>query len=189
MLAALREIDRILRGEATRPTAIGESGVPISPTRVAFMLILMGAIYGFFMGGNAVVARAEPEYRQLLSSTIKVPLLFLLTGAITFPSLYVFNALLGTRLSLESMLKLLFAAGAVTLALLASFGPIVGFFAVSTSSYPFMVLLNILFFSIAGLMGMQFLWHTLRRVVAAVVQAPVPIPPPSPESEHPPRPA
>jgi len=110
----------------------------------------------------------------VLASTVKVPLLFVLTGAITFPSLYVFNALLGTRLSPESLLKLLFAAGAVTLALLGSFGPIVGFFAVSTSSYPFMVLLNIVFFALAGLMGTQFLWHTLKRVVAAAYLPPSP---------------
>jgi len=111
MRSAFLEIDRILRGELTKPAAIGEHGVPISLVRVGTMLVLLGASYGFFMGGNAVVARAEPEYRQLLASSIKVPLLFLLTGAITFPSLYVFNALLGTRLSIESMLKLLFAAG------------------------------------------------------------------------------
>lgn len=182
MRTAFREIDRILRGELTKPTVIGERGVPISLFRVGLMLIVLGAIYGFFMGGNAVVGRAEPEYRQLLATTIKVPLLFLLTGAITFPSLYVFNALLGTRLSLESMLKLLFAAGGVTLALLSSFGPIVGFFSVSTSSYPFMVLLNILFFTVAGLMGTQFLWHTLKRVVSAsFTSAPPPTSEISPE--------
>ena len=172
MRTAFQEIDRILRGELTKPSVIGEHGVPISLFRVGIMLVLLGASYGFFMGGNAVVGRPEPEYRQVLASTIKVPLLFLLTGAITFPSLYVFNALLGTRLSCQSMLKLLFAAGGVTLALLASFGPIVGFFAVSTSSYPFMVFLNLVFFTVAGLMGTQFLWHTLRRVVAAAFSPP-----------------
>jgi hypothetical protein len=183
MRTAFQEIDRILRGELTKPSVIGEHGVPISLFRVGIMLVLLGASYGFFMGGNAVVGRPEPEYRQVLASTIKVPLLFLLTGAITFPSLYVFNALLGTRLSCQSMLKLLFAAGGVTLALLASFGPIVGFFAVSTSSYPFMVFLNLVFFTVAGLMGTQFLWHTLRRVVAAAFSPPLVASPPSESPE------
>jgi hypothetical protein len=184
MRAAFREIDRILRGELTKPSAIGEAGVPISIVRVGIMLILLGAFYGMFMGGNALVSRAEPEWRQVGASAVKVPLLFLLTGAITFPSLYVFNALLSTKLSAASMLKLLFASGAVTLALLASFGPITGFFSVSTSSYPFMVLLNILFYTVAGLMGTQFLWHTLRRVVAAPYMTP-PISIPAENAETP----
>ena len=53
----------------------------------------------------------------------------LLTLLITFPSLYVFNALVGSRLLIGAMLKLLIAAMAVMLMVLASFGPIVGFFA------------------------------------------------------------
>jgi hypothetical protein len=65
MRAAFREIDRILRGELTKPSAIGESGVPISIVRVGIMLILLGAFYGMFMGGNALVSRAEPEWRQV----------------------------------------------------------------------------------------------------------------------------
>ena len=47
---------------------------------------------------------------QLLASTIKVPALFFLTLAVTFPSLYVFNALVGSRLRISALLGLLIAA-------------------------------------------------------------------------------
>ncbi|HVJ80427.1 MAG TPA: hypothetical protein VNC50_05095 [Planctomycetia bacterium] len=172
MFAAFREIDQILRGERTRPTALDAAGVPLSLARVGFMLILLGAIYGASVGLNGVFGRPVPEWRQVAASAVKVPALFLLTGAITFPSLYVFSALLDIRLSAASMLKLLFAAGAVTLALLASLGPIVAFFSVSTSSYLFMVFLTVLCFALAGLMGTQFLWRTLQRLTAAAFGPP-----------------
>ncbi len=82
----------------------------------------------------------------------------------TFPSLYVFNALVGSRLSISSLLRLLIAAMAVTVAVLASLGPIVAFFSVSTTSYPFMLLLNVLVFAASGTLGMAFLLQTLHRL-------------------------
>jgi len=92
-------------------------------------------------------------------------MLFFLTLAVTFPSLYVFNALLGARLSVLSALRLLIAALGVMLAVLASLGPIVIFFALSTKSYQFMVLLNVATGMISGILGLVFLLRTLDRLV------------------------
>jgi hypothetical protein len=44
---------------------------------------------------------------QTLSSMGKVPVLFFATLLVTFPSLYVFNALVGSRLTLASVWRLL----------------------------------------------------------------------------------
>ena len=93
---------------------------------------------------------------------MKLPLLFGLTLAVTFPSLYVFNALVGSRLLIFQMLRLLIAAMSVMLTVLASFGPIVAFFAVSTQSYSFMLLLNIAVFGVAGILGLAFLLRTIE---------------------------
>ena len=94
---------------------------------------------------------------------VKVPALFFLTLVVTFPSLYVFNALVGSRLALGSVLRLLVAALAVMVAVLSSLGPIVAFFSVSTTSYPFMVLLNVVVFGVSGVLGLIFLLQTLQR--------------------------
>ena len=102
---------------------------------------------------------------QMIASAIKLPLMFFLTLAVTFPSLYVFNALIGTRLSVLSALRLLIAALGVMLAVLASLGPIVVFFALSTKSYPFMLLLNVVTSTVAGALGLGFLLRTLDRLV------------------------
>ena len=94
----------------------------------------------------------------------------------TFPSLYVFNALVGSRLTLRVVLQLLIAALAVNLAVLASMGPIVAFFSFSTTSWPFMVLLNVLVFAVSGVLGMAFLLQTLH---AAAEHCPPPQLPPA----------
>ena len=101
---------------------------------------------------------------QVLASMVKVPLLFYLTLLVTFPSLYVFNALVGSRLRLGTVVRLLVASLGVMVAVLASLGPIVAFFSVSTASYPFMLLFNVAVYTVAGMLGLAFLLQTLHRL-------------------------
>ena len=177
MLQAVRELDRIIRGEATRPSALRRGTIEIPIVGLAAVIVVLAMLYGLCMGCFALFKGGGPSYLQVLASMLKVPVLFLLTLAITFPSLYVFNALVGSRLSLLSVLRLLIAAMAVILAVLASFGPIVLFFSVSTTSYPFMQLLNVVIFSIAGFLGLKFLLLTLHRL--DIVQREAFSPPPA----------
>lgn len=188
MLKWIKEVDRILRGEATRPSALQDASIPIPAFGVTAVVVVLGLIYGFFMGWFALFNRDSPEYQQLLASTVKVPALFLLTLIVTFPSLYVFNALVGSRLTLRALLRLLTAAMAVMLAVLASFGPITAFFSVSTESYSFMILLNVALFAVAGLLGLGFLLQTLHRlsvVGRALPRPPLPGDPPDTENSGP----
>jgi hypothetical protein len=131
------------------------------------------------MGWFALVNRDVAEYAQVVASMVKVPALFLLTLLVTLPSLYVFNALVGSRLRAGALLRLLVAALAVNLAVLASFGPIVAFFSLTTASYPFLVLLNVLFFAVSGALGLVFLLQTLHRMT--LPPPPAPPAPPGPE--------
>jgi hypothetical protein len=164
MLDWFRRLDRLLRGEATDVKALERGDIDVPVPGMTALVIMLGVTYGLCMGTFALMRTAGPEYAQVGASMAKVPLLFLLTLVITFPSLYVFNALVGSRLRFLAVLRLLIAAISVTLAVLASFGPIVAFFSVSTTSYPFMVLLNVVMFAIAGLLGMGFLLQTLHRM-------------------------
>ncbi len=165
----VRELDSILRGEATRLPALREGKINIAVGGLSVLLVLLGAFYGFCMGWYALFNRDAPEFQQALASTVKVPALFLLTLVVTFPSLYVFNALVGSRLQVGSLFRLLLASLAVTLAVLASFGPIVAFFSVTTSSYPFISVLNVLLFAVAG--GL-----TIAARPQPAPEAPVPVP-------------
>jgi NADH:ubiquinone oxidoreductase subunit 6 (subunit J) len=174
MVGGFRALDRVLRGEATRLPALRAGTIDIPAGLLIGVLILLGMIAGACTGAYAVITRHQQDpqnalwgWEQLLATTAKVPLLFCLTLVVTFPSLYVFNALVGSRLSMAGMLRLLVAALCVMMAVLASLGPILAFFAVSTTSYPFMKLLNAIAYAIGGSLGLSFLLQTLHRLTVA----------------------
>jgi hypothetical protein len=122
------------------------------------------------MGVYGLLRPDAPEYRQLVASAVKVPLLFGLTLAVTFPSLYVFATLLGSRLRFGDLLRLVVGALGVLVAVLAAFGPIVAFFSVSTTSYPFVLLLNVGVFALSGGFGAGFLHRMLSHRPAEVTE-------------------
>ncbi|MFK7819353.1 MAG: hypothetical protein AB8G99_11595 [Planctomycetaceae bacterium] len=184
----LKDLDRILRGEKTRLTDLQDGTVDVSFPGLTSLIVILGVISGACIGVFALF-RDPPAWQQLVASSAKIPALFLLTLLITFPSLYVFNALVGSRLRLVALSKLLIASLGVTVSLTAAFGPIVAFFSVSTTSYPFMVLLNVLVYAIAGVMGLYFLLQTLHRITSLDLQGPLskpePVYGPFPEGERP----
>lgn len=176
------DLDRILRGEATRPEALRRGTIVVPVGGLTVVLVVLGAAYGACMGSFALFKAGGPSWLQMLAGMVKVPALFLLTLAVTFPSLYVFNALVGSRLTLVPVLRLLLASLGVILAVLASVGPIVAFFSVSTTSYTFMVLLNVAVFAAAGALGLAFLLQTLQRLSRGQPEPePWPAEPPSAE--------
>ncbi len=162
-------LDRLLRGGFTDPESLQGSGISIPIKTLVKMALIFGMLYGAMMGLFALFSweTKSDALKQLVSTSIKVPLLYLLTLLVTFPSLYVVSALARTRLSAADTGRLLLVAMAVNLALLASLGPITAFFTVSTDSYPFMILLNVLFFAIAGLVGLAFLRRAIGNLLTA----------------------
>jgi hypothetical protein len=174
----LTDLDRLLRGETTRPETLRAGRFEVAAGGMAIMIVLLGVIYGLCMGSYSLwkvvpetLNDPQPRHMQLVATAIKVPALFYLTLFVTFPSLYVFNALVGSRLTLMSVLRLLVASLAVNLAVLASLGPIVLFFSLTTQSYPFIQLLNVVVFSVAGILGLVFLLQTLHRLTMMDEQA------------------
>ncbi|MAT15472.1 MAG: hypothetical protein CMJ46_09410 [Planctomyces sp.] len=181
---ALRELDQILRGEKTRPQALRTASLDISLGRIVVMILVLGMLYGLCMSVFAMTQNYPGHHLQTLASMIKVPALFLLTLLITFPSLYVFNALVGSRFGVVELLRLIIAALGVSLAMLGSLGLIVAFFSVSTTSYAFMILLNVFIFTVSGFLGLKFLLQTLHRM--SILAADEKGEPESVEASHPP---
>lgn len=175
MLPILRELDRLLRGEATKSEALREGRIDIQTRTLIQASLGLGATYGAFMGLYAAFGE-RLNFGQLFASMIKVPLLFLLTLVVTFPSLYVFSALANIRLAPRDTLRLLTASIGVTLTLLASFGPVTGFFTFSTDSYEFLLLLNVLFFGVSGIAGLFFLRRCLDGLFSTPPEPRVEVP-------------
>jgi hypothetical protein len=167
----IKTLDRILRGQATQISDLHGDRFDVPVFGLTMMIALLGITYGLCMGLFSVTPGGSGHSAQIVASMAKVPILFLATLLVTFPSLYVFNALVGSQLMALSTLRLLVASLAVMLAVLASIGPIVAFFSFTTTSYDFMVLLNVLVFAIAGFLGLGFLLQTLHRMTIARIQA------------------
>jgi hypothetical protein len=166
----IKHLDRLLRGEATSLPQLQSGTINFPLVGLSIIIIILGAIYGACMGLFAITGSGNGAAMQIPASMIKVPALFFLTLVVTFPSLYVFNALVGSRLTFASTLRLLIGSLAIMLAVLASLGPIVAFFSISTTSYQFMKLLNVIVYTISGFLGLAFLLQTLHRI--SIAQAP-----------------
>lgn len=185
-MKGLRELDRVLRGEAASTAGRAAPAVAVGPLVAANLLL--AAFYGVCMGVYGLAGQPEHEFRLMLADAVKVPLLFLLTLVVTFPSLYVFNALVGSRLGAGDLARLMTAALGVLLAVLAAFGPIVGFFSVTTTSYPFVVLMNVAVFTLAAGFGLSYLTRTTDRLLPLPPLPVVPVrlpPPPPPDGAEP----
>jgi hypothetical protein len=164
MIQCLRDLDGVLRGHKGNPQSLLKGDPCVHMGSLFVGSLCLGVIYGLCMGLYATLTRTPPCLEQLVASAIKVPALFFLTLLVTFPSLYVFGALLGIQLSLKETLRLISISLAVNLAVLASLGPITGFFTLSTTSYPFMKLLNVFFFGVSGVIGLKALSGMLSRL-------------------------
>jgi hypothetical protein len=170
-----RKLDSLLRGGETAAL----------PLVLSLQLIVgLGAIYGACMGLFAVSGGGSAGWLQALASSAKLPALFLLTLLVTFPALYVFSVLSGSPLRFIAVLRLLLASIVVMVAVSASFAPILAFFTLSTSSYPFVVLLNVVLLGIAGTIGLGFLRRTLGHLMTAIGDIVPPNPAPDAASEE-----
>src|SRR5437762_1120002 len=137
------------------------------------------ACYGIVLG-------ASNGFAQALSSTVKLPLLFLATLSICLPTLYLFNLVFGARLSMMQAVTLILVAITVTSVLTLAFAPISLFFLISAHSYAFFKLLNVAILVLTSLVGLRFLVVGMRTLVEAqsapaAVAVPEPQPQPQPE--------
>jgi hypothetical protein len=170
MLTTLKRFDALLRGDLGFDSEKQEFQFPIF--RIVLLSILMAMIFGASIGSFTAVSapKVSDGLSQLLASTVKAPLLFYLTLIVTFPSLYVFNALMGSRLNVTAALGLLIAAITVMVTILASLGPIIVFFAFSTpagnSGYRFILLLVVVLSAGSGILGLNYLLRMLNRYAA-----------------------
>jgi hypothetical protein len=154
-------VERILRDRVTFFAEIREE-VELREKIVAMLLssFVFLALYGGVMG-------ASNSMPQVISSAVKLPILFLITLIICAPSLYFFNILFGSKQSILQNISLILTAMTVTSVLLVSLAPVTLFFLTTTSGYAFFKLLNVGIFAISGFMGLVFLKQGFEHSVDA----------------------
>ncbi len=118
------------------------------------------ALVGFcllFFGAFGAVLGASNGVLQALASVVKLPLLFLLTMGICFPTLHILNLLFGAKHSTGQLAVLLLASLAATGTILVGFLPVSLFFLMTNDSYAFFKLLNVAILAVAAFYGVRFL--------------------------------
>lgn len=153
-------LDRALRGSYLDDADLAAGRLALPVGRLVALGAVLGAIYGACLGTPR--AFRGDGFEQVVASAAKVPLLFVLTLLVTFPSLYVFIALQRLSLNCGALLRVVLLAIVVHLGVVASLGPVFVFFAASTPSYPFLLLLNVAFFALGGLIGIMVLRRATR---------------------------
>ena len=112
--------------------------------------VLFSAAYG------AVLGLFQPGL-QTLYAALKIPIVVVGTALLCAPTFYVFNSILGSRLSLlQTLCVVLFLAAGAGLVLVA-FAPIAWFFTVSTGGVEFLTILHLGVFLVAALYGIRSL--------------------------------
>lgn len=131
------------------------------PTKIISLLVCSSiflAIYGGIIG-------AFHSWMQALSSAIKLPALYLITLLICLPTLYFANIIFGSKRTFGQHFALVLTAVSVTSVLLFSFAPITLFFLITTNNYQFLILLNVVIFSLTGFIGVSALYQAMNSVL------------------------
>jgi hypothetical protein len=163
-----------MRGLFLRADDLLRSGTPLLSTRSAplplraplllVMILLFGAAYGAAMGTYGGGHGIRPL--QMLSSAIKVPGLLLGSFALSVPSYFVLNSLLGLRQDLATAARALLAAQAGLTIVLCALAPVTLFFYAGSNDYPWAIVFNALMFTVASFAS-QFLLRRLYRPLIA----------------------
>ena len=158
-------IESILRDRQTFFSEIRQGqGLKEKMQAMLISSIAFLALYGAVMGSTH-------SLWQVLSSGVKLPLLFLASLIVCAPTLYFFNLIFGARQSLSQNVAIMLTAITVTSVVLLSFAPIVLFFLLTSSNYQFFKLLNVGVFAVAGIIGVLFLAQGMRLAAGGVAGA------------------
>ncbi|MCX6303611.1 MAG: hypothetical protein NT040_01455 [Bacteroidetes bacterium] len=112
-------------------------------------------LYGMVMG----------SYHSLLQSVVtglKVIVLFLSTVIICFPSFFIIQQVLGSKMSFRQMIVIVLSGVVLTATIALSFAPIVVVFQVTGGNYHFLQLLHVAIFIFAGIFGMRLMVDALK---------------------------
>lgn len=166
IVRAMTYADRVLRAEPTliRPDPHGKPSLARRLASLAAVMLAFGTFYGGMMGTFGGVAPQRLE--QIAYSAIKVPMLLTVTFALSLPSFFVINTLLGLRDDFGRVLRALVASQAGLTIVLASLAPITVFWYASVPSYGLAKLFNTGVFGIASLAGQLQLKRYYRPLIA-----------------------
>ncbi|MBD2093017.1 hypothetical protein H6F67_24525 [Microcoleus sp. FACHB-1515] len=124
---------------------------------------LMLSSFCFFAVYGAIIGTFHSPL-QAISSAVKLPALYLITLLVCLPTLYIFNALFGSKQTIAQHFTYLLTAVAVISILLCGFAPVTLFFLITVNDYSFFLLLNVAIFALTGILGVSFLYQVMKPI-------------------------
>jgi len=132
-----------------------------SQRMVEHALSLLAIAVAFCAAYGAVMGLYRPGL-QTLYAALKIPIVVLGSALLCTPTLFVFNAVGGSRLTLAQVVCLVLSMTATISLILVAFAPIAWFFGVSTEGFGFMTFLHVVVFGTAAGFGLKAM-ETSRR--------------------------
>lgn len=119
------------------------------------IICLFAFLYGVVMGSYHSVI-------QSLVAGLKLIVLFLSTVILCFPSFFIVQQVLGSKMSFRQMTMIVLGGVVLTATIALSFAPIVIVFQVTGGNYHFLQLLHVAIFIFAGIFGMKLMVDALK---------------------------
>lgn len=152
--------DDILR---SRPAVLQAGSTRQRLLHLSLVLCLFGMLYGAVMGSYSLIFGGQ--LLQVVYSAVKVPILLMVTSALSLPFFFVLNSLYGLREDLRKVLRALLATQAAVTVILASLSPLTLLWYASSDNYRAAILFNLLMFAAASLSAQLVLKQLYRPLI------------------------
>ena len=127
--------------------------------KLIFYQILIICAFTFIYG---TVMGSYHSFTQSIVAGFKVTILFLSTLLICFPSFFVIQQVLGSKMTLRQMIIIVLSGFVLTSAIALSFSPIIILFQITGGNYHFLQLLHVTIFLFSGIFGMRLMIDALK---------------------------
>ena len=127
--------------------------------RLILNQILIISLFAFLYG---IVMGSSHSLIQSIVAGVKIIVLFLSTVIICFPSFFIIQQVLGSKMSVRQMIIIVLSGLVLTSTIAISFAPIVIVFQITGGNYHFLQLLHVAIFIFAGIFGMRLMVDALK---------------------------
>ena len=127
--------------------------------RLILNQLLVISLFTFLYG---IVMGSYHSFLQSFVAGFKMTFLFFSAILICFPSFYVIQQVLGSRMALRQMIIIILSGFVLTSSIAISFAPIVILFQVTGGNYHFLQLLHVAIFMFSGIFGMKLMIDALK---------------------------
>ncbi len=159
MIGLLGQADRVLRGAGDQRAGPRAE----TPARLALIVLAFGLLYGAAMGTFAGVTGGR--VLQVVYSSLKVPMLLMVTGGLSLPVFFVLYSLVGLRSDFHLVLRALLRCQAAITVILASLAPVTLLWYGSCADYQKAILFNAAMFGAASAAGQIVLARDYRGLI------------------------